>query len=425
MLIGDVGQNTWEEINYQPPGAGGRNYGWRNREGLHPNPNPLNGGDLPPAYLPLTDPIVEYQHPVGASVTGGVVYRGIAMRPAYRGRYFYADLNGRVWSIALLPAAGGEVTATPPVEHTTELGGSPGLVTSFGTDAWGEIYVLSYAPGAILKLVDSAAPPVPPPSVDFNRDRRPDLVWFHEATRQFATWTMGGGSLWERQIGGGFLAAPALPAGWSVVGTADADGDNQTDLFLQSDTGQLAVWMFDGPIFRFGIRLNPRSVSDPSWRIRAVGDFNHDGHPDLVWQYGPTGQVAFWLLNGVNVIGYAVPAIAAPGPDWHVVGTGDSNHDGERDLFWQHRTQGSLAVWRMNGTEYRAGLSLSASPNDAAWQAVGISDVDGDGSVDVLFQHAVTGRLAAWFLSGETVRFGAVLNPQSPGDTAWRVIGPR
>ena len=52
LLIGDVGQGLWEEIDYEPPDRGGRNYGWRNREGRHDNVT-----SLPPAFLPLVDPI--------------------------------------------------------------------------------------------------------------------------------------------------------------------------------------------------------------------------------------------------------------------------------------------------------------------------------------------------------------------------------
>jgi len=56
LLIGDVGQGQWEEVDFEPPASGGgRNYGWRNREGNHSNVT-----SLPPAYLPLTDPIHEY-----------------------------------------------------------------------------------------------------------------------------------------------------------------------------------------------------------------------------------------------------------------------------------------------------------------------------------------------------------------------------
>ena len=64
LLIGDVGQDRWEEVDYEPANRGGRNYGWRNREGAHNNVT-----SQPPAYLPLTDPIHEYDHAAGASIT--------------------------------------------------------------------------------------------------------------------------------------------------------------------------------------------------------------------------------------------------------------------------------------------------------------------------------------------------------------------
>jgi len=149
LVIGDVGQGLWEEIDYEPAGRGGRNYGWRNREGAHDNVT-----SLPPAYGPLTDPIFEYNHGVGRSITGGYVYRGMSLS-AYNGRYFFADLYGRVWSIHLtINEVTGEAMPSDQVEHTAELGGSAalGLISSFGEDARGELYVLSYTLGKILRI---------------------------------------------------------------------------------------------------------------------------------------------------------------------------------------------------------------------------------------------------------------------------------
>jgi glucose/arabinose dehydrogenase len=430
MFIGDVGQNTWEEVDYQPPGLGGLNYGWRIREGAHTNPNVLVGGNLAPAYLPLTDPILEYPHPEGASVTGGVVYRGRAMHPSQRGRYFFGDLNGRVWSVALLPASGGGVTPTDKIEHTAELGGTSrtGLLSAIGADSAGEVYFLNYTAGTVMRLVDAAAHPAPRRSTDFygeqsQFDHAPDLVWFNQATGQLAAWHMGASPLGSRLIAGGALVSPVLPPGWRVAGTSSETSHN-TNVFLQSDDGLLGVWVFRDRDLQYGITLNPGRVSDPLWRVRAVGDFNHDGHVDLVWQYAPTGQLAFWFLNGINAIGYAVPSVS-PGPDWEVFGTGDSNFDDETDLYWQHRTRGTLAVWRMVGTEYAAGIVLSDSPSDAGWRAVGTVDLDLEAGPDILFQHATTGTLAAWYLERETVRFGVVLNPSNAGDPNWKLVGPR
>jgi glucose/arabinose dehydrogenase len=161
LVIGDVGQGQWEEIDYEPPARGGRNYGWRNREGAHNHVT-----SLPPAFLPLTDPVHEYDHSIGASITGGYVYRGTALGAAYRGRYFFADfIRSRVWSLALaINSSTGEATASNRIEHTADLGGATQLagVSSFGLDADGEIYVVSYTNGTVLKILGPSTPPTAP-----------------------------------------------------------------------------------------------------------------------------------------------------------------------------------------------------------------------------------------------------------------------
>jgi glucose/arabinose dehydrogenase len=155
LVIADVGQGGWEEIDYEPANTPGRNYGWRNREGAHDNPNVT---PLPPAYLPLIDPIFEYDRTWGRSITGGYIYRGTG-DAYYRGRYFFADfVRGRVWSIAINQTTG---QASDLVEHTAQLGGPPvlGNVSSFGVDARGELYVLNYSAGTVVRIVTPPGPP--------------------------------------------------------------------------------------------------------------------------------------------------------------------------------------------------------------------------------------------------------------------------
>jgi glucose/arabinose dehydrogenase len=160
LIIGDVGQNRREEIDFEPRGRGGRNYGWRLREGTLPNVQ-----SLPPAYTPLIEPILDYGRGEGASVTGGFVYRGRALPSQYRGRYFYGDYFGRAWSIALtIDPATGEAQAADRIEHTGEFGGEARLgggISSFGIDAVGELYIVNHQGGAILRIL---GPPVAPPT---------------------------------------------------------------------------------------------------------------------------------------------------------------------------------------------------------------------------------------------------------------------
>jgi len=151
LVIADVGQSAREEVNWEPRGAGGRNYGWRVREGR-------NAFDtrLPAAYQPLTDPIHEYPRSDGQSITGGLVYRGGALDGMFNGRYFFADyVAGRVYSIGLALDERQEATAVDLLVVTDMLGGTAelGLISSFGTDTAGELYLVSYSRGRILKIV--------------------------------------------------------------------------------------------------------------------------------------------------------------------------------------------------------------------------------------------------------------------------------
>ncbi|MBW8895756.1 MAG: PQQ-dependent sugar dehydrogenase [Acidobacteria bacterium] len=161
LIIGDVGQSAFEEVNYEPrTSGGGRNYGWRLREGAHDYDR-----SQPAAYTPLVEPIHEYDHATGVSITGGFVYRGNALPASFRGRYFFADLLGRVWSLGLsVDAATGQARTVDVIEHTQELGGAAalGFISSFGVDADGELFIVGYTTGKIFKIIGPPAAPATP-----------------------------------------------------------------------------------------------------------------------------------------------------------------------------------------------------------------------------------------------------------------------
>ena len=148
LYLGDVGQNEWEEIDAQTADTpGGLNFGWRCKEGSHI----YNfGGDCP--QQTLIDPIAEYDHTAGRSVTGGHVYRGLAY-PALEGRYFYADyVTGKIWS--LYKAGNNPPTwSTPELELDTTLN-----ISSFGEDEDGEIYLVDRPGGTLRHLADVNGP---------------------------------------------------------------------------------------------------------------------------------------------------------------------------------------------------------------------------------------------------------------------------
>jgi glucose/arabinose dehydrogenase len=143
LWIGDVGQNRQEEIDVDLVGhRGGENYGWNIVEGSLCF-NPMSGCNT----AGLVAPVLEYSHAEGCAVTGGVVYRGCRM-PGLGGAYFYGDYCSAF--VRSLRLDGGQ--AVDQRDWTASLGVTLSAVSSFGTDADGEIYVVDYS-GKVLKLV--------------------------------------------------------------------------------------------------------------------------------------------------------------------------------------------------------------------------------------------------------------------------------
>ena len=137
LWAGDVGQNEWEEVDVVEVG---QNYGWNDREGAHCFDPPSGCADT------FTDPITEYDHSLGVSITGGYVYRGTAI-PDLVGWYVFADFgSGLLFAIPEDSLAG-----VIPLELS-----ATGLsIASFGEDADGELYVVHYG-GTIHQII--AAP---------------------------------------------------------------------------------------------------------------------------------------------------------------------------------------------------------------------------------------------------------------------------
>jgi glucose/arabinose dehydrogenase len=144
LYIADVGQNEWEWVHVTPAGElEGRNFGWNILEGsrcFRRKTCDKTG---------LTLPVIEYPHPTGCSITGGVVYRGEAL-PALRGHYFYSDfctalLRSFRWS---RDGVRQHWDWKPSLDPESRLA----TISAFGTDAAGEMYILSLD-GIIWKLV--------------------------------------------------------------------------------------------------------------------------------------------------------------------------------------------------------------------------------------------------------------------------------
>ena len=137
LVVADVGQNQWEELNLVAKGA---NLGWNLREGRH-------------CYLPtqgcptagMTDPIAEYSHAEGQSITGGYVALGNRV-PQLRGKYVMGDfMSGALWAVQLPESASAAAQVWSLGQHDHHF-------ASFGRTQAGDLYAADVVSGAIVRL---------------------------------------------------------------------------------------------------------------------------------------------------------------------------------------------------------------------------------------------------------------------------------
>ena len=153
MFIGDVGQDSWEEINYLKFDSAGLNFGWNIVEGNHCYSDPECDKRM------YVDPMFEYpsdaaywksimglreKNITGCSVTGGYIYRGKKVKSLY-GLYIFSDFcSGKIWAFDQNSSQITEIT-------TSLLSSDQHMIASFGEDIYNELYIVDYL-GAIYKI---------------------------------------------------------------------------------------------------------------------------------------------------------------------------------------------------------------------------------------------------------------------------------
>lgn len=241
-------------------------------------------------------------------------------------------------------------------------------------------------------------------AADFDGNGKADLLWQDDKTRQVAVWFLDGpqGSHFQSFA---WLANPGMP-GWSVVATADFDGNGTSDLVWQNDsTRQAVVWYMSGPQGnQYQSFAWLQSAEKPGWKIVGAVDVNGDETPDLIWQEDSTRQVAAWYMGGPqgNQSKSFAWLQATNKPGWTVAGMADLDGNGKQDLIWQNDTTRQAAVWYAGGaqgTEYQS-FSWLQRTEKPGWKIVGIVDLDGNGKPDLIWQNDTTRQVAVWYMQG-------------------------
>lgn len=248
----------------------------------------------------------------------------------------------------------------------------------------------------------------PPTAEDFNFDGLADIPWFDARSRRAAVWLTRGTH----------LAEPGAPFpgprgnDWTLAYTGDFNADGMGDLLWHDPVrSRFTIWLMQGTHV---LQRGPELPAPPGegWTAPITGDFNFDGISDIVWYNTHTDCVSIWLMRGTEVLEQG-PQIHGPlGPFHPAPSTGDFNRDGISDLVWNDPPGNLMTIWLMRGTHIgERGPMIHGPPGDG-WITAGVTDADGDGLADVIWQGANPVRFAVWLMEGTTVR---LRGPEIPG----------
>jgi ELWxxDGT repeat protein len=205
---------------------------------------------------------------------------------------------------------------------------------------------------------------------DFNADGKSDLLWRHATEGQNVVWFMNGPNL----LSGTFTTPQALvDVRWKMVGTGDFDADGKPDiLWRHSESGENVLWYMNGTVLTSGTFTNPPTLADVRWHMAGVGDFNRDGRPDILWHHRVSGQLVLWYMNDNTLLSGTFttpPGLSDTG--WQVGAVGDYNGDDRPDIVWRHQDSGQVVVWFMNDATLLGGSFTSPDTIGLVWRLVG------------------------------------------------------
>ena len=223
-------------------------------------------------------------------------------------------------------------------------------------------------------------------------------------------------TLTARDVAGNSSSTSLTVTLTSTTTLGDFNADGHADIVLRSyANGANAVWLMNGASL-LNI-LNLPALPNTSYHIDGTGDFNSDGKPDVFWRNYATGANAVWLMNGASLLS-VVDLPALPNTSYHVEATTDFNGDGKADILWRNYSTGANALWLMNGTSFTGIVDLPALPN-TLYHAEGAGDFNADGKPDIVWRNYSTGANALWLMNGTS--FTGIVDLPALPNTSYRI----
>jgi hypothetical protein len=202
---------------------------------------------------------------------------------------------------------------------------------------------------------------------DFNGNLEVDIIWRQSTTGLLLDWDMSGSTILSSTTITYQGSAPTPDSTWSVAGIGDFNGDGNDDiLWRQSTTGSLVDWTMNGAQISSTTAVTDQGSAvtpDSTWSVAGIGDFNTDGQSEILWRQSSTDALSLWTMNGSTItssqtITYQGSAVT-PDSSWSVVGIGDFNGDGHADILWRQAGTNTLAEWQMNGATVESSAPIT------------------------------------------------------------------
>jgi hypothetical protein len=216
---------------------------------------------------------------------------------------------------------------------------------------------------------------------DFDDDRGNDLVLWNQVSGQVEFWRMQGAT----RVGAPVLlgGAPPLSLDWRVAATADFDRDRRPDiLWANSATGQMVVWTIVDMARTGTLVPTPSAPGHLNWKVVAARDWNGDWMPDLLFYNETSGRTVQWLLDP-SLVRVSSRFTNPMGPDsnaWRAAAAGDYGIGpggvvNSNDIVWRNAQSGRLVVWYMDYVGNRTAGAFTDPPEPApdplAWTVTG------------------------------------------------------
>jgi hypothetical protein len=240
---------------------------------------------------------------------------------------------------------------------------------------------------------------------------------------------------WVLEFNGDGVAVPGqlwrispLPTNGNAAPITVANAARKEYLFVQTrnyTAGDAGVLAATTPPSGGGAASGPPPPPPPppppaTLTTAEEADFSGDMKADLLWRR-TDGAVALWKMNGLTAIEQVPITPSIVDPAWKIVGTGDLDGNGRPEIIWQH-VNGELCAWSMDGNTLRAWAYLNPRQVDPAWKVVAVADMNGDSKADLIFQNT-SGLLVVWYMRGVEMTSFAYLTPNTPGDPSWKIVG--